>query len=108
MKGLMGLALMRCERIADFVYDYADGNLPSQWQAMRFEAHIMLCKRCREYVLLYKAAADAGEFRRLNEPPEELLETTLDFLTREGVLGKEDVSAKPNGGAKGPGTGEEE
>ncbi len=97
MKGLLGMALMRCERIADFVYDYAEGNLPSQWLAMRFEAHITLCKRCREYVLLYKAAADVSEFRRLNQPPEELLETTLEFLTREGLIDKEDDAAAPGG-----------
>ncbi len=87
MKGLLGMAFMRCERIADFIYDYAEGNLPSQWLVMRFEAHISLCKRCREYLLLYKAAADASEFRSLNEPPPELLEKTLEFLQQAGLTG---------------------
>ncbi len=91
MKGLAAKALFPCPKIVEFVYDYAEGNL-SRMTAYRFDLHISFCKGCREYVLLYKSAADGSEFRKLNPPPEELVEKTFAFLHSHGML-ESDASA---------------
>ena len=89
MNRALGLVLYPCHRIPDFVYDYIDGHLPKITK-LRFEGHISICKDCHEYVLLYKSAADAKAFQKLNPPPAEFLDKTFAFLKSEGLLDEED------------------
>lgn len=78
--------LYPCDKVRDFMYDYLEETLPKS-VALRFHLHLNGCAACREYLYLYRTAANAGKFRRENPPPGELLDSTLDFLRREGVLG---------------------
>lgn len=87
--------LYPCDKVRDFMYDHLEGNLPPL-TAIRFHLHLNGCPQCREYLYLYRKAADAQAFRKENPPPEEFLSTTLDFLKQEGIVGED-------GGAGGEG-----
>jgi len=81
--------LYPCDKVRDFMYDYLEGKLPMP-TSIRFHLHLNGCEACREYLFLYRKAAEAEKFRRENPPPEELLSTTLDFLKREGIVAEEE------------------
>ena len=83
MNALMARLVYPCEKIREFVYDYAEGALPAL-TAIRFRMHIKGCDCCKEYVRLYLMAAHPGDFRKQNPPPAEFMEKTLEFLEREG------------------------
>jgi predicted anti-sigma-YlaC factor YlaD len=74
-----------CDRIRDFAYDYLEGKLPLVVSA-RFHMHLRGCPQCQEYLVLYRQAADGGEFRKENPPPKELLDETLSFLEKHGIV----------------------
>ena len=40
---------MACQELVEVITDYLDGTLPAGDQA-RFEAHLLTCPGCREYV----------------------------------------------------------
>lgn len=84
MKGLMKEVMYPCDKIRDFVFDYAEGKLDT-WVAMRFKMHISICKDCHEFVRLYQTAADMRKFRKVKNPPREFVETTMSFLEKEGI-----------------------
>lgn len=44
---------MTCREIAEFLMQYADGELPS-WQRTAFNLHLALCPACREYLKSYE------------------------------------------------------
>ncbi len=90
---LMMKLMYPCEKIREFVFDYAEGRL-NPFVAMRFKAHISKCRDCNEYVRLYKMAADIRKFRRVNPPPGKLVDKTMDFLQKEGLA---DFSDEPKG-----------
>jgi predicted anti-sigma-YlaC factor YlaD len=90
--------LYPCDKVRDFMYDYLEGHLPMV-TSIRFHLHLNGCAACREYLFLYKKAANAESFRKENPPPEELLSATLDFLKREGIVDEEDEG---EGGRAGP------
>jgi hypothetical protein len=87
--------LYPCEKVRDFMYDHLEGSLPTL-TSMRFHLHLNGCAPCREYLFLYRKAADAEKFRKENPPPEELLSATLEFLKQEGVVGDEDAEGPQN------------
>ncbi|NBC18582.1 MAG: hypothetical protein GVY18_14865 [Bacteroidetes bacterium] len=76
------LFMLSCEDVNDFIVEYLDGTLDDRTRR-RFEKHIANCPACstyldqyRETVTLVKEEADAD----VPEPPEELVDATLDFL----------------------------
>ncbi|MDB5050852.1 MAG: putative zinc-finger [Fibrobacteres bacterium] len=81
-----------CEKVREFMYDYLDDSLPTI-TSIRFHLHLNGCVQCREYLFLYKKAADAKSFRKENPAPEEFLASTLEFLEKEGITGSEDDAA---------------
>jgi len=87
--------LYPCEKVRDFMYDHLEGNLPTL-TSIRFHMHLNGCAPCREYLFLYRKAADAEKFRKENPPPDELLSATLEFLKREGAVGDEDAEGPPS------------
>ncbi|MDB5105211.1 MAG: putative zinc-finger [Fibrobacteres bacterium] len=89
MSGLFYKVTYPCDKVRDFMYDYLDGNLPTV-TAIRFHLHLNGCAQCREYLFLYKKAANAKEFRKEHPAPDALLASTLGFLEKEGVTGPED------------------
>lgn len=89
MRGLMLKMLYPCERIREFMIDYIEDKLPPLTN-IRFHIHVSNCPECREYLYLYRTASNAAKFRNENPPPEELLEATLDFLRKEGIVGDGD------------------
>ncbi|MBW8888843.1 MAG: zf-HC2 domain-containing protein [Fibrobacteres bacterium] len=88
--------LYTCDQVRDFMYDYLEGHLP-MLTSIRYHLHLNACPACREYLFLYRKAANAEQFRKENPPPDELLSTTLDFLKREGIVGEEDAGTVPEG-----------
>jgi hypothetical protein len=48
--------------------------------------HLNGCAACREYLFLYKKAADAESFRKEFPAPSEFLKSTLAFLEKEGIV----------------------
>jgi predicted anti-sigma-YlaC factor YlaD len=78
-----------CEKVREFMYDYLDERLPTL-TSIRFHMHLNGCQACREYLFLYKKAANAKEFRNENPAPDAFLASTLDFLEKEGITGPED------------------
>lgn len=95
MKGIMKHLIYPCDQIREFVYDYAEGNLDAI-VALRFKMHISACKNCNEYVRLYKTAADMRTFRKVKAPPQELVDSAMDFLQKEGIADfSEDSDRKP-------------
>jgi predicted anti-sigma-YlaC factor YlaD len=90
-----------CEKVRDFMYDYLDDRLPT-FTSIRFHMHLNGCAQCREYLFLYKKAADAHSFRRENPAPDEFLASTLEFLEKEGITGPEDDATDWEPGEKEP------
>lgn len=94
-----------CGKVRDFMYDYLDDRLPTL-TSIRFHLHLNGCAQCREYLFLYKKAADAKAFRKEYPAPKEFLASTLDFLEKEGIVGaEEDPGDGPESGPEdwGPG-----
>lgn len=83
-----------CEKVRDFMYDYLDESLPTM-TSIRFHLHLNGCVRCREYLFLYKKAANAKEFRKENPPPDEFQAATLDFLEKQGITGPAEDDKSP-------------
>jgi hypothetical protein len=95
MNRLMRHLMYPCSQIQEFVFDYAEGKLDTK-VALRFKMHIAICKNCNEYVRLYQTTADIRKFRKLKPPPQELVDTTMEFLAREGIADfSEDPARKP-------------
>lgn len=84
MSGLMHLAVYPCEKVRDFMIDYLEDRLPA-FTSIRFHVHLNMCSQCREYLILYRKAANASTFRKENPPPKECLESTLRFLEERGI-----------------------
>ena len=85
MSPLMRKALYPCEQVREFMYDYLEEKLPMV-TSVRFHLHLNLCPPCREYLYLYRTAANAQAFRKENPVPDECLDSTLDFLKRAGIV----------------------
>jgi predicted anti-sigma-YlaC factor YlaD len=85
MNMMMQAIVYPCEKVAAFAYDYLEGTLPPLTR-IRFHLHLNGCEKCREFVRLYRAAANPREFLAENPIPDSLLEHTLEFLEKE--LGK--------------------
>jgi predicted anti-sigma-YlaC factor YlaD len=94
MSGMFYKVTYTCEKVREFMYDYLEDSLPTL-VSIRFHMHLNGCPECREYLFLYKKAANAREFRAEkfredNPAPQEFLDSTLDFLRKEGIAGPED------------------
>ncbi len=86
---LIHMVIYPCEKVREFMYAYLDERLPTL-TSIRFHMHVNICPECREYLFLYKKAANASEFRKEHPAPDEFLASTLDFLEKEGITGPED------------------
>jgi hypothetical protein len=88
-----------CDKIRDFAYDFLEGKLPA-FVSMRFHMHLRGCPACQEYLRLYRTvasgrpAADVGRFRTENPPPRELLDETLAFLQKQGIVPPPEAKGK--------------
>jgi hypothetical protein len=91
MSGWFYKVLYPCDRVRDFMYDYLEDNLPTL-TSIRFHLHLNNCPECRQYLFLYKKAADAKAFRAENPAPDAFLASTLAFLEKEGVVEAQDES----------------
>jgi Putative zinc-finger len=98
MSGWFYKMLYPCDQVRDFMYDYLEENLPTL-TSIRFHLHLNGCPECREYLFLYKKAADAKAFRAEHPAPDAFLASTLAFLELEGVVeaGPEDGSRFKSG-----------
>lgn len=85
-----------CDRVRDFAYDYLEGKL-SPVVAARFHMHLRGCPQCREYLALYREAADGAEFRKRNPAPQEFLDETLAFLEKQGIVPPPEEGGKKSG-----------
>jgi predicted anti-sigma-YlaC factor YlaD len=89
MSGLFYKITYSCEKVREFMYDYLEDSLPTM-VSVRFHLHLNGCAECREYLYLYKKAANAKDFRQQNPPPQEFLDSTLEFLRKQGIISPED------------------
>jgi predicted anti-sigma-YlaC factor YlaD len=94
MSGLFYKVTYPCEKVREFMYDYLDDRLP-MLTSIRFHMHLNGCAACREYLFLYKKAADAKSFRKEHPAPEEFLKSTLAFLEKEGIVDDGDTEPGP-------------
>lgn len=85
MNLILQKTIYSCDQVKTLLYDYLDETLPTL-TSMRFHLHLNLCSKCREYLFLYKKAANAKAFRLENPAPEEFLKATLEFLKKEGIV----------------------
>lgn len=76
-----------CRKVNDFLVAYLDKRLDEELRT-RFEAHIGRCHECERYLDQYNETLrfvhEAGSVP--DDPPEELIERTIDFLRRHGGL----------------------
>ena len=86
-----------CEKIRDFAYDHLDGKLPPL-TSLRFHLHLRGCPECQEYLKLYRMAADGQAFRAANPPPPALLDETLAFLEKQGLVSPDAGDGTPEAG----------
>lgn len=93
MRWPLSLALYRCEQIREMLYESLEGTL-SPLVGLRFRLHLRNCAPCREYLKLYRQAADMGAWRRDNPPPTALMDQTLAFLERHGITAPEEGGEK--------------
>ena len=84
MRWPMSLLVFPCDRVRDLLYDALEGSL-SPLVSLRFRLHLKGCAPCREYLRLYRMAADMKSFRRDNPPPTPLMDRTLAFLEERGI-----------------------
>ena len=84
MRWPMSVALYPCDRVRDMLYDDLEGTLP-RIAVLRLKLHLTACARCRQYMRLYRMAADMRAFRRDNPPPTSFMDKTLDYLERQGI-----------------------
>jgi predicted anti-sigma-YlaC factor YlaD len=84
MRRPLSLALYRCDQVRDKLYEALEGALPPLFK-LRFRLHLAACAPCREYLELYRQAADMARFRRDNPPPTPLMDETLAFLEERGI-----------------------
>ncbi len=82
-----------CKDISDFLMEYVDGALPLG-QRVQFEAHLVLCRSCRNYLDSYRKTIEltkkTGVEDELPPVPEDLIKAIL--RSREG-------KGPPSGGA---------
>jgi anti-sigma factor RsiW len=67
---------MTCQELVELVTDYLEGALPAEQRA-RFEAHLLACPGCEEYVQQVRLTIDATG---------RLTEESLDPRTRDSLL----------------------
>ena len=72
---------LSCEDVNQFIIDYLEETIPPRTRT-RFEAHLEQCATCGSYFEQYLQTVDmvreGGSIQI--EPPEELIEMTLQFL----------------------------
>jgi hypothetical protein len=62
---------------------------------LRLKVHLKACAPCREYMRLYRLAADMRAFREDNPPPTDFMDKTLAFLEEQGIAAPEDSDVPP-------------
>jgi len=67
---------MPCQELVEVITDYLEGALPER-DRIRFEEHLSVCGKCREYM---------EQFRRTIEAVGSLRATDLDPHTRESLM----------------------
>ncbi|MFW5972841.1 MAG: anti-sigma factor family protein [Bacteroidota bacterium] len=81
IQGLRRRFMITCQDVNVFLADYLEGALDDDL-ATRFEHHISGCAQCTAYLEKYRHTVgivrEAG--RVSEEPPEPLVEETLEFL----------------------------
>ena len=50
---------MKCRELAEFLFDYVSGDLPSE-RREHFEFHLTRCSNCHEYLVQYQMTIKAG------------------------------------------------
>ena len=74
---------LTCEDVNQFIIDYLEETIPPRTRA-RFETHLKDCATCGSYFDQYLQTVDwiHEDGAAPIEPPEELVEVTLDFLRK--------------------------
>lgn len=67
---------MPCQELVEAITDYLEGALPER-DRIRFEGHLAICVKCREYV---------GQFERTIAAVGRVKESELDPQVREALL----------------------
>ena len=80
---------LSCEDVNRFIIGYLEDTIPAKTR-QRFEAHLAQCTNCGSYFDEYLTTVElVHEDGSLHiDPPEELIEATLDFL-REHLRGED-------------------
>jgi anti-sigma factor RsiW len=74
--------MMSCREVYGFLDDFLGGELEAVVR-LKFEAHLLICAKCRAYLATYRSAietargVEALEERLGGDPPEELIQAIL-------------------------------
>ncbi|GEM_PF-502577 len=68
-----------CQEVNRFLAEYIEGVLPAETQA-RFKMHLDQCAKCKPYFEQYLMTLELVKEDEEVNPPEELLEHTIEFL----------------------------
>ncbi len=68
-----------CQEVNRFLAEYIEGVLPPETQA-RFKMHLDQCSKCKPYFEQYLMTLEMVKEDEEVNPPEELLEHTIEFL----------------------------
>ena len=74
--------MMTCRDLYGFLDDFLDGQLDAVVE-LKFQAHLLLCAKCRAYLATYKAAlraareAELWEAPTAGDAPEDLIQAIL-------------------------------
>ncbi len=83
--------MMSCREVYGFLDDFLGGELEAVVR-LKFDAHLLICAKCRAYLASYRAAIEAArgaegvEARLAGDPPEELIQA---ILASRGAAAKE-------------------
>ena len=72
---------LSCEDVNRFMVDYLEDRLDPKVRS-QFEAHLAKCPNCEPYFEQYKTTINLVKEINDVEPPEEVVEHTLEFLRK--------------------------
>ncbi len=94
LKRIRRRMMLTCKDVNEFLAAYLDGDVPEDLRR-RFEKHVERCRVCRTYLTQYRTTIElTRDSASLDpEPPEALVEMTLEFL-REHWNGGEGLRSR--------------
>jgi len=84
IKKIRRRVMLTCEDVNEFLAAYVDDDIPDELRT-RDEDHLARCESCKVYLSQYRTTMEVVRNAESDEtnPPDELVDMTLDFLDRQ-------------------------